>query len=554
MVRVQGGRVAGLLLLTLLVARPLAQTSRPSKASATHPSADAVFTAEAISAHVRFLADDLLEGRLTGSRGYNLAAAYVATRFEAMGLKPAVDGGWYQQVPFAESRLVPNKAPSLAVAGKTFTHPADVLMSPSFTQTSESVEGEVIFAGFCFDQRDQGFDDFAGLDVKGKIVACLTGFPKGTPSDVGAHLADQQSRMAEARGAVGVLGIPTIEFFETVPWSKLIEYIDVPSLSWKRADGTPYVDAPGIRISALLNTAACEALFTGAPKSLKDVLAEANHAGARPKGFALRQPVKLERHSEFRDLQSANVLGVLPGADPALANEFVVLMGHLDHVGVNAAKTGDQIFNGAMDNAAGIAAMLEVARALAESPTKPRRSILFAAVTGEEQGLLGSAYLARHPVTPKGSIIAVVNLDMPVLLYDFVDVVAFGAEHSTLGKIVELATARAGVKTSPDPLPAEGLFTRSDHYNFVKEGVPSVFLITGFGNGGDKVFGEFLATHYHQPSDQPDLPFNWAAGAKFARINYLIAREIADQAERPRWYRDSFFGNTFAASQPKADR
>ena len=248
MVRVQGGRIAGLLLLTLLVARPLAQTSSPSTASATQPAAEAVFTAEAISAHVRFLADDLLEGRLTGSRGYNLAAAYVATRFEAMGLKPAVDGGWFQQVPFAESRLVPNKAPSLTMGGKTFTHPADALMGPSFTQPSESVEGEVIFAGFCFDKRDQGFDDFAGLDVKGKIVACLTGFPKGTPSDVGAHLADQQSRMAEARGAIGVLNVPTIAFFETVPWSKLIEYIDVPSLSWKRADGTPYVDAPGIRI------------------------------------------------------------------------------------------------------------------------------------------------------------------------------------------------------------------------------------------------------------------------------------------------------------------
>lgn len=554
MVRVQGGRLAGLLLGTLLVVRPQAQTSSPSSASATQPAAEAVFTAEAMSAHVRFLADDLLEGRLTGSRGYNLAAAYVAARFEAMGLKPAVDGGWFQQVPFAESRLVSNKPPSLTIGGKTFTHPADALMGPSFTQPSESLEGEVIFAGFCFDKRDQGFDDFAGLDVKGKIVACLTGFPKGTPSDVGAHLADQKSRMAEARGAIGVLNVPTIEFFETLPWSKLIEYIDVPALTWKRAEGTPYVDAPGIRIGALLNTAASEALFTGAPKPLKDVLAEANQPGAKPKGFALRQPVTFERHSQFRELQSANVLGVLPGADPAIANEFVVLMGHLDHVGVNAAKSGDQIFNGAMDNAAGIAAMLEVARALAESPKKPRRSILFAAVTGEEQGLLGSAYLAKHPVTPKGSVVAVVNLDMPVLLYEFVDVVAFGAEHSTLGRIVEQATARANVKTSPDPLPAEGLFTRSDHYNFVKEGVPSVFLMTGFGNDGGKIFGEFLATHYHQPSDQPDLPFNWAAGAKFARINYLIAREIADQAERPRWYRDSFFGNTFAEGQPKVAR
>jgi Zn-dependent M28 family amino/carboxypeptidase len=544
--------VVGPPLLVLLVSQPLAQAPSPSSTSRT--ANDPTFTAAAFSSHVRFLADDLLEGRMTGTRGYDLAAAYVATRLEALGLKPAVDNGWYQKVPFRESRLVADRLPTIAIGGKPFTHPADVLMFPSMREDSESLEGNVIFAGFCFDKRDLGFDDFAGLDVKGKIVACLTGFPKGTPSDLGAHLADQKQTMAEARGAIGVLQIPTIEFFETLPWSKLVEYANVPAMTWKRPDGAPHVEAPGIRIGALLNTAAREALFAGSPRSLTDVLAEANTAGGKPKGFALRQPVTLERHSQFRDLQSTNVLGVLSGSDPAVANEFVVLMGHLDHIGVKTEKSGDQIFNGAMDNAAGIAALLEAARAFAESPTKPRRSILFAAVTGEEEGLLGSEYLAKHSVTPPGSLVAVVNLDMPVLLYDFVDVVAFGAEHSTLGKIVEQATARAGVKTSPDPLPAEGLFTRSDHYNFVKEGVPSVFLITGFGDGGDKVFGEFLATHYHQPSDQPDLPFNWAAGAKFARINYLIAREIADQAERPRWYRDSFFGNTFAASQPKADR
>lgn len=536
--------------LLLFVSQPLAQTAIPSPGSQNEPT----FTPGAFSSHVRFLADDLLEGRLTGTRGYDLAAAYVATRFEALGLKPAVDNGWYQKISFREARHVADRPPSITIGGTTFNHPADVLMFPSTRENSESLEGNVIFAGFCFDKRDLGFDDFAGLDVKGKIVACLTGFPKGTPSDVGAHLADRKQMMAEARGAIGVLQIPTIEFFETLPWPKLVEFANVPALTWKRPDGTPHVEAPGIRIGALLNTAAREALFAGAPRSLTDILAEANTAGGKPKGFALQQPVKLVRHSQFRDLQSTNVLGVLPGTDPAVANEFVVLMGHLDHIGVKTEKSGDQIFNGAMDNAAGIATLLEVARAFAESPKKPRRSILFAAVTGEEEGLLGSAYLAKYPVTPPGSVVAVVNLDMPVLLYDFIDVVAFGAEHSTLGKIVEQATARAGVKTSPDPLPAEGIFTRSDHYNFVKEGIPAVFLMTGFGNGGDKTFGAFLATHYHQPSDQSDLPFNWTAAAKFARINYLITRDIADQAERPRWYRDSFFGTTFAPEQPKADR
>ncbi len=200
-----------------------------------------------------------------------------------------------------------------------------------------------------------------------------------------------------------------------------------------------------------------------------------------------------------------------------------------------------------MDNAGGIATMLEVARAMASAPNRPRRSILFAAVTAEEKGLLGAQYLAKNPVVGNGKVVGVVNLDMPVLLYDFKDVIAFGANHSTLGPIVARAGQRMGVALSPDPLPQEGLFTRSDHYRFVQEGIPSVFLMTGFSGEGGQRFRDFLATHYHKPSDQLDLPFNWDAGAKFARINYLIAREIADAPEAPRWNSDSFFGQTVGA-------
>jgi Zn-dependent M28 family amino/carboxypeptidase len=246
------------------------------------------------------------------------------------------------------------------------------------------------------------------------------------------------------------------------------------------------------------------------------------------------------------------VIGMLPGSDPKLAGEYVLLMGHLDHTGVDPAKVGDKIFNGAMDNASGIAAMLEAARALAASPTRPRRPILFAAVTAEERGLLGSDYLARHSVVPDGKVVSVVNLDMPILLYDFQDVIAFGAEHSTMGPAVARAAQKIGIALSPDPLPSEGLFTRSDHYSFVKQGVPSVFLMTGFKNGGDKIFADFLKTHYHKVSDQPSLPFNWEAAAKFAKINTLIAAEIANSDDSPKWYEGSFFGSVFAGEQAKA--
>ena len=250
-----------------------------------------------------------------------------------------------------------------------------------------------------------------------------------------------------------------------------------------------------------------------------------------------------------------NVVGLLEGSDPALKSEYVVISAHLDHVGVGKPDAkGDTIYNGAMDNAVGTGSMLEVARAFAASGKKPRRSILFVAVTAEEKGLVGSDYFAANPVVPAAQIVADVNLDMPILLYDFQDVVAFGAEQSTLGPIVERAAAKMGVTLSPDPMPAEQLFLRSDHYSFVKAGVPSVFLVTGFKNGGEKAFRDFLKTNYHKVSDDLKQPFDWKAGAKFAKINYLIAREIADADQEPRWYEGNSFGERFAKDAPKAPR
>jgi len=234
----------------------------------------------------------------------------------------------------------------------------------------------------------------------------------------------------------------------------------------------------------------------------------------------------------------------------------VVVMGHLDHIGIKPGVTsGDAINNGAMDNATGIATMLEAARAMAANPNRPKRPVLFVAVTGEEKGLLGADYLSRFPVVPAGGrVVAVVNLDMPILTYDFTDVVAFGAEHSTLGPIVAAATAKDGVALSPDPMPEEGLFTRSDHYRFVQQGVPSIFLVTGHAGPGAKAFSDFLKTHYHRVSDDLALPFNWNAAAKFSRINMLIATEIANAPETPKWYADSFFGKVFAPEAAKAKR
>ncbi|SMF67485.1 M28 family metallopeptidase [Allosphingosinicella indica] len=531
------------------VAAALLASAAPAQAPAQPE-----FSADRVKADIEFLADDLLEGRDTGTRGYDIAAHFVATRFESMGLKPASKDGWYQEVRFRETKLA-DPAPVLTIGGKSYENGPQVLMGPSAFETSQTIAGlPVVFAGYGLHAPDRGIDDYAGLDVKGKVVAVLSGFPKGMASDIGAHLATDKGSAAERQGAVGMVSILTPEALKVAPWALRQRYAGEPGFTWLKPDGQPFDDAPGLRFGAQFNEEAAANLFAGAPRSLKTVLGEAAKAGGKPKGFALKQTVGITRASAHSETKSPNVIAMLPGSDPALANEYVLLMAHLDHEGIDAKKAdGDRIYNGAMDNASGVATMLEAARAFVASGVAPKRPILFAAVTAEEKGLLGAQYLAKYPAVPApGKVVAVVNLDMPVLLYDFTDVVAFGAEHSTLGPIVDRATASAGVKLSPDPMPEQNLFTRSDHYRFVQEGVPSVFLMTGFANGGEKIFKDFLATHYHKVSDQTDLPFDWNAAAKFARINYAIAREIADAPEAPRWYQDSFFGDTFAKDAPKA--
>ena len=230
-------------------------------------------------------------------------------------------------------------------------------------------------------------------------------------------------------------------------------------------------------------------------------------------------------------------------------------MGHLDHLGVKRdAKTGeDRIYNGALDNAAGVASMLEAARAFAESGTRPRRSILFIANTAEERGLLGADYFARNPTVPIANIASVVDLDMPLLLYDFTDVIAFGAERSTLAQTVARAARSMNLKLSPDPMPEQSIFTRSDHYQFVRQGVPAVFLATGFANGGAETWAAFLDGAYHHVHDDLTQKIDWRAGARFAELNYLISRELADADRRPLWYRGDYFGNLFAPDAPRAE-
>lgn len=528
-----------------LTAALLASTAVPALAE------DPVFDPQAVRAHVTFLADDMLEGRDTGSRGYDIAANYVASQFIAMGLKPAAaDGSFFQKMTVREARL--DGAPKLALTygGKetVLSDTAQVLVRPSLTDAKVAFEAPLVFAGFGFDRPDLGFNDYKGLDVKGKIVVVLTGFPKGTPSELGAHLNSDKASMAMKRGAIGVISVPTTEDTARRPWDKRVAISDGPAKGWVGTDGKAFTRTPGIKGGATLNPDAAAPLFAASGKPLDKILAEANKTGGKPKGFAMKAKASLAYAQTWKDVQSENVVAMLPGSDPAVAGEFIGMTAHLDHIGVHG-KGEDTLHNGAMDNASGVGTMLEVAKAVAKE--RPRRSVMFAALTGEEGGLIGSDYLARNPVV-KGEVVGLVNFDMPVLTYMFSDVVAFGAENSTMGKVVAEAATKAGIKLSPDPMPEEGLFTRSDHYRFVQQGVPAVFMMTGFEGPGENAFRSFLKDHYHQPSDDLKLPFDWDAGALFAKVNYYTVMGLANGAERPKWYAGSFFGKEFAPKAAKA--
>lgn len=503
---------------------------------------------QAIRAHMRFLADDLLEGRRTATRGYDIAARYVATRFEELGLEPAgAGGGYFQPVPLLDMTTVDAECSLTVLRGRRkirLEYGPDFLVR--YAAEESSVTAPVVFAGFGVTAPELGYDDYAGLDVRGKIVAVLLGSPSSFPTDQRAYYSDRtvQASNAFAKGAVGILAIYTPERERRMPWDAAVRHSHWPSSSWVDEEGKPHLSMRGV---ASLSRKAAKELFVGAPHSLEEVF-EAAGTG-RPQSFELPVRVSLRTMGRSRKAESRNVAAVLRGSDPRLKDEYVVLSAHLDHLGVDETETKDPIFNGAYDNASGIAVMLEVAKAFAGLPA-PRRSILFLAVTGEEEGLNGSDYFAHHPTVPLDRIVANTNLDMFLMLYPLRDVIAFGAEHSSLGRTVEEAARRLGIAVIPDPFPEQVLFIRSDHYSFVQQGIPAVFVTGGFQTDDPAADGRALWTKwmkevYHQAGDDMSQAIDFGAGVQFAKLNFLISYAVAQDDEPPSWKPGDFFGARF---------
>jgi Zn-dependent M28 family amino/carboxypeptidase len=539
----------------LLSVQPVfaAQTAKPkAKPAAAAVNSDFKPSPTAIKAHMTFLADDLMEGREAGTRGYDIAANYVASQYAQLGVKPGGDNGSYlQQVPLTAYRAVSEGGVSYSGAdGKSASliFGEDYLPSAQAFKSEVSLTAPLVFVGYGVVAPERGRDDYAGLDVKGKIVVYLSGAPTSFQTEERAHYGNNTTKRVEAanRGAVGVIMMPTTSSEKRRPFARGVPGYKEWRMTWRDAQDMPYVRGGEASGLATLSLKGAAKLFVGAPTPLESVLATAETPEGAVKGFALPVNVTVQLKTEIEKRQSSNVVGLIEGSDPALKAQTVILSAHLDHIGIDDHGKGpDKINNGALDNASGIATLLEVARGFKESKARPKRSIVLLAVTAEEKGLIGSDYFANHPTVPKADVAADVNLDMPILLYDFQDVIAFGAERSSMGPAVARAAGRVGVALSPDPLPDEGLFTRSDHYRFVEQGVPSVFLMTGFKNGGEKGFKDFLATHYHKPGDDLNQPIDYQAAARFALVNYEIARELANAPARPTWNKGDFFGNLF---------
>jgi Zn-dependent M28 family amino/carboxypeptidase len=532
----------------LILGQPgLAQPSSPGEADVEQGMA--AIRGQAIRAHMRFLSDDLLEGRATATRGYDIAAKYVAANFEALGLEPAGTGGTYfQSVPMVRMTTdEPECSLALLREGQRTELQFGRDFATSYAGTASSVTAPVVFAGYGVTAPELGYDDYAGIDVKGKIVALLIGAPPTFPHDQRAYYSDPRLRLrnAAAHGAAGALGIATPMFDRMFPWERMVENIRLPLMTWVDAAGRPSYAPP---LGAALSRKAAEGLFAGTPHSLADVF-QAAEAG-RPPSFELPVQASLSIAGRNESMASPNVLAVLPGSDPRLKDEYVVLSAHLDHLGVSTPVAGDTIYNGAYDNASGIAILLEVAQALSRLPVAPRRSVLFLATTGEEERDNSSEFFAHYPTRPIDHIVANVNLDMVLMLYPLRDVIAFGAEHGTLDGTVKEAAHRLGIAVSPDPFPEQAMLIRSDNFSFIQQGVPAISLTVGFqkdgsASGGQALWGAWMHERYHQPGDDMSQAMDFGAGEQFAKLNFLITYLLAQDDKPPSWNPGDFFGDKF---------
>jgi len=550
-----------LTLAILAVAQNASKAVRTLSPVAPRPSSAAFAAMETINperirAHVRFLADDLLEGRGTGQRGGDIAAHYIATQFALYGLKPAGDNGTYLQrvpmvgiTPLSDSTFTLVPANGSPMALKVL----DEYVSYDQTQQPQSdIDAPIVFLGYGIHAPEYNWDDYKNTDVKGKVLLMMVNEPSSDdPKFFKGKALTYYGRWtykyeeAARRGAVGVLLIHQTEM-ASYPWD-VVRNSNSGEKSYLKLDGSPKLKA-----AAWIQLEIARKLANSAGQNLEKITSDAQTRDFKP----IALPVKLRAHitSKIRPFESNNVIAMLPGSDPRLKNEAVLYTAHYDHLGIRPDTPGDNIYNGANDNATGCGVLLEIARAYGQAAEKPKRSILFASVTAEEQGLLGSEYLGKHPPMPASHIALDLNFDDLPPLGSPEEVQVSGAERTSFYHTVEATAKDFRLSIRPDAHPEAGHFYRSDHFSLARVGVPAFSINEGVKyKGHDEAWGleqdrEYNQKHYHQPSDEyrPDMDFT--GDGAMARFGFLLGWQAAALPKLVDWEK----GDEFEAARLKA--
>ena len=490
---------------------------------------------------VSTLAADDMEGRLTGTPGYQRAADYVVSQLQEIGLEPAGTDGFFQPVQF-EEQFVDSAASSAALVADgratALSIPNDLIVARGDGRRPERIEAPLVFIGYGLHIPEAGHDDLAGVDLKGKIAVVISGGPAEISGALKAHARRDRARLLSERGALGMISLTTAKAVE-VPWSR--------SMAQAGQSGMYFAD-PALRevktpfFAANFNTESSEKLFTGSGRTFAELSALADASRPVPK-FDLKPILRAQTATRVRPVTSSNVVARLPGSDRRLKAEHVVFSAHLDHLGVSTPINGDGLYNGAMDNAAGVAGLLDIARSYKARRVKPKRSMLFVFVTAEEKGLLGSRYFSLRPSVPKASMVANMNFDMALPIMPLKSVTALGAEESSLGATAAAVGAAMGLPLVPDPFPDRNSFVRSDQYSFIREGVPALAFKFGFGpkDPEAEIERQWRSTRYHAPSDDLAQPVAKEDAIRLHDFVGELALRVANAPERPAWGQQSFF-------------
>ena len=517
---------------------------------------------ENIEQQVRFLSHDLLEGRGTGQRGGDLAAEYIGTQFALYGLKPAGDHGSYlQKVPMVGVTPGADTRFTLVAAGDAPKGVKEIDLKPladyvAYDQTQQpesNINAEIVYVGYGIEAPEYNWDGYKGVDVKGKVLLMLVNEP---PSDDPKFFAGKaltyygrwtyKYEEAARKGAVGAILIHQTDM-ASYGWD-VVRNSFSGEKSYLKLDGTPRLKA-----AAWIHLDIARQLATAAGMNLEQMMSQAKTRDFKPVSMNFRLSAHMA--SKVRPFESNNVIAVLPGSDAELKDEGIIYTAHYDHFGIRPDMPGDNIFNGAMDNATGCGIILEIARVYSQAAQKPRRSIFFSAVTGEEQGLLGSEYLGKHPPIPAGKISLDLNFDNVMPLGAAEEVEVSGAERTTFYPAVQATAQDFRFKIRPDARPEAGHYYRSDHFSLARVGIPSFSVNEGMKfKGHDEAWGiaqdaDFTAHRYHQPSDEYRPGLDWTSDAAMARFGFALGWEAASQQHLVEWKKGDEFEAARHASQ-----